>query len=247
MGTAAAVVGGSVVSGLIGANAAGDAADTASAAQRYAADIGNEQFQQTREDLSPYRDQGASALTRLAGFGESRVNPNEFIPGEQDPFNFELSPGYQFRKSEQDNAINRNAAGLGKFLSGNRLEEIMQRSGNLASQEFGDAFNRNQVVQQGQFQRGLSRFATAQGQESDYLNRLQNLAGIGLGAATRTGQFGAKNASTAANAAVQSAQAQGAAQIAGANAIQGAVGDISMFAGMGGFNQPVRNFTYAGS
>jgi hypothetical protein len=192
----------------------------------------------------------------LAGFGQSQVDPSQFLPqGQQQAFdpsqvNQFIDPGFQFRQQEQLGALNKQSAGMGKFLSGNRLEGILQRSGDLASQEYGQAFGRavtsNQLqnqAQAAQFGQGVSRFGIAQGQESDYLTRLQNLASGGQAAAGLTGQFGAQAAGQGAQAATQAANAQAAAQIARTQALQGTMGNIAMFAGQGGFQQPVRQFT----
>jgi hypothetical protein len=256
MGTAAAVVGGSIISGALGARGAEKAAGISAAGQREAAQIAAQQQAQTRADLSPFRQAGVTALGQLGGFGQSRVDPSQFLPQEQlqrfDPSQVGqfIDPGFQFRQQEQERAIGRQSAGMGKFLSGNRLEEILKRSGELASQEYGQAFGRAVTTQQlesqrqqAQFGQGLSRFGIAQGQESDYLTRLQNLASGGQAAAGLTGQFGAQAAGMGAQAATQAANAQAAAQLAQSQALQGTMGNIAMFAGQGGFQQPVRQFT----
>lgn len=105
------------------------------------------------------------SLQELAGYGRSQVAPGEYIPasnlpafdpqsnvqdfdiyGGQPEYNplvdMSRDPGVQFRQQEQERAINRNMAGMGKVLSGNRLEELMARSGDLASQEYGAAYGR---------------------------------------------------------------------------------------------------------
>jgi len=105
------------------------------------------------------------ALQELAGYGRSQVLQGDYIPASDMPdfdprssiqdFNIrgdqpaydssvdmDRDPGVQFRQQEQERAINRNMAGMGKILSGNRLEELMSRSGDLASQEYGAAYNR---------------------------------------------------------------------------------------------------------
>jgi hypothetical protein len=115
-------------------------------------------------EVTGYGEGGA--LSQLAGYGRSQVAPGEYIPEsaipEYDPRSaiqgFDVAgdqpaydrltditqdPSYQFRKTEQDRAINRNMAGMGKLMSGNRLEELMARSGDLASQEYGNAYQRN--------------------------------------------------------------------------------------------------------
>lgn len=118
-------------------------------------------------------------LQELAGYGGSRVATGDYIPasdvptfapgsdiqdfdirGDQPVFdptiNMERDPGVAFRRQEQERAINRNMAGMGKLLSGNRMEELMARGGDLASQEYGQAYGRNL----GEYELGRAREAT---------------------------------------------------------------------------------------
>lgn len=107
------------------------------------------------------------ALNTLADYGRSRVNPGDYIPPSDIPqyqrsvidvdpninapvegynslLDLNSDPSYQFRKAEQERAINRNMGAMGKIASGNRLDEIMKRSGEMASQEYAAAYGRNQ-------------------------------------------------------------------------------------------------------
>ncbi len=63
---AAAVVGGSVVSGLLGANAASDAAGIQAGATREGVAEQRRQYDQTRADQAPFRDTGSAAVYRIA-------------------------------------------------------------------------------------------------------------------------------------------------------------------------------------
>ena len=78
------------------------------------------------------------ALNRLADYGRSQVDEGQYIPNV-DPFQFNLQdykdPGYDFRVGEAERGLNRNAAGMGKLLSGNRLRGIMDLNQEMASQE----------------------------------------------------------------------------------------------------------------
>lgn len=130
-------------------------------------------------DESGERVGGAGALGELAGYGRSDVLSGDYIPasdvpsfapssdiqdfnirGDQPVFDptvdMERDPGVAFRRQEQERAINRNMAGMGKLLSGNRMEELMARGGDLASQEYGQAYGRNL----GEYELGRAREAT---------------------------------------------------------------------------------------
>jgi len=110
-----------------------------------------------KEQITGYT---GGALNQLADYGRSRVDaggiPEFNVDGTVSSFgrgsrqnqydpNFDINrdPGVQFRQQEQERAINRNMAGMGKFQSGNRMEELLKRSGELASQEYGQAYGRN--------------------------------------------------------------------------------------------------------
>jgi hypothetical protein len=55
---------------------------------------------------------------------------------------FEADPGYQFRMDEAMKALNRRAAAQGMTNSGSTLKELARFGQNLASQEYGNAYNR---------------------------------------------------------------------------------------------------------
>lgn len=234
--TAAAVTAGAAV---YSANQAGRAGESVAAGAEGANQLSADQFEQSRQDLSPYRDiavgreipqefdeQGYSdaveqydlaleeiralpprlanlagerfaelgprpnrvsyaqantniqyeggALNELADYGRTQIDQGDFIPASEVPqfgdfvgdlpninnqvpdfdvqgnipqydptaFDLQSDPSYQFRKAEQDRSINRNFANAGKLLSGNRAEELLSRSGDLASQEYAAARGR---------------------------------------------------------------------------------------------------------
>jgi len=252
------LLGASLGSSFLGSGAATDAANISAGASRYDANLTDQQYQQNRQDLSPYRDvatgepiydtQGnitgytGGALNQLADYGRSQVNQGDYIPASNIPNydpNIDLSkdPSYQFRLNEQNRQINRNMAGMGKLTSGNRLEEIMARSGQMASQEYAAADARNARdygINRGNettiYNRGVGDYSRAYGAEGDYLNRLASLSNIGQTATTNTGRFGANAAASQGNSIVDAANAQAAGTIGAANAVQSGIGDITSLA-----------------
>jgi hypothetical protein len=61
------------------------------------------------------------------------------------------NPAYQFRQQEAQKALERSAASRGGLLSGQFAKALQERSQGLASEEFGNAFNRlSGVVGMGQ-------------------------------------------------------------------------------------------------
>lgn len=159
------IVGGGL--GLAGSaiqgGAARDAASQQAAALRNAQQWQMQQYNQTRADLSPYRQAGADALSKL-----SALTANPF------QFNFDSSdPGYQFRLRQGADALNASAAARGGYFSGGTGRALVDYGQGMASQEYQNAFNRAL----------MGRQLTAA--------ELQALAGMGQNAASMQGDTGA--------------------------------------------------------
>ena len=249
-GVIAAVGGSSLAGAYIGAQGSRDAARISAGASNRAADLQFEQYEQTRADLAPYRETGYRALDRLEAYGPSRTVSGEYIPASEIPqfdpsqINLEEDPGYQFRVSEAMRQIDRLSAGQGNLLSGNRVEEVIGRSQDIASQEYGNVYNRAlqryniDVGREGEIRRrGVEDFSLAYGQEQDYLNYLRNLAGTGQVATSQTAQIGAQAASGAGQNIVAAGNAAAAGRIGQASAYQNVLSDattLSLLYGTGG-------------
>lgn len=65
IGTTAAIIGASAVGGLAQSQAAGQAADAQTAAANASLDLQQQMFEQSREDLEPYRNSGIPAVNAL--------------------------------------------------------------------------------------------------------------------------------------------------------------------------------------
>ena len=94
---------------------------------------------------------GLSGRTGAAGYGSANqpfsmagFDPNSLMRnfGATD---FQTDPGYNFRLSEGLKAIDRQAAARGGLISGAGLKAAGRFGGDLASQEYGNAFNRFQT------------------------------------------------------------------------------------------------------
>jgi hypothetical protein len=253
-GLAEGIIGGNLLSGMLGADASEDAANIQAATGREGIAEQRRQYDLTRADQMPWLEAGRNALATYSGYGPSRIDPNQYIPASNIPqfdvnkLNLYADPSYQFRLNEQNRAINRNAAGMGKFLSGNRLEELMARSGDMASQEYGNMYGRaiqDYGLQTGReadmYNRGVGSYGRAYGQETDYLNRLAGISGTGQSTAAGLGQVGMQTGSNISNSLANIGAAQGAGRIGQASAWQGMLGDMTSLGtmyGMGAFNQP---------
>ena len=112
-----------------------------------------------------------NALTpeqKTEALGEEYVPPTEGTPGTPGllagPGEFEESPGYQFVKSEGQNAITNSLSARGKVDSGQGAKEAGRYATGLASQEYGNFWNRYQ----------------------DKIRGYQSVAGIGQNTANNT-------------------------------------------------------------
>ena len=187
-----------VTSSVIGSQAAKSAASKQADAARYAAQLQQEQFNLTNEQQKPYREAGYSALSDIGAmkpYLTQQYTPEDFAQG--------IDPGYQFRLQQGQEATNRMANMGGGMISGNALKGAQDYTQGLASQEYGNAFNRFQT------------------QRSNIYNSLASIAGLGQ---TSLGQTTAAGTTAAGNIGANIANA-GAAQAGGivgqANALSG--------------------------
>ena len=197
---AAAIVGSSLVTGYMGSKSAKDAARTTSDATVQAALIQQEMYEQGREDLAPYRESGYAALQDI-----ENLKPLLTTQFGEDQLAQYLDPSMAFRMKYGTQATERLANVGGGALSGNTLRALNEFGQNLASTEYGNAFN---------------RFQTERG---NIYNTLANIAGMGQGAVNTGVGMGTTTAQNLGTLAVGGAQAQAAGQIGSANAISNAL------------------------
>lgn len=195
---AAAVIGSAVV-GAAGSAYAGKksskAAETQAASADRASEIQQENFEQTRKDLAPYKQAGDTSLNQLMGQMGTNGYFNQNFTG-QDIYS---DPSYQFRLQQGQNAIQSSAAAQGGLLSGATLKALQNYGQESASQEYGNAYNRFNADQTNRY------------------NRLSNLVGVGQNAAAQVGNAGAQTSQAIANNTMQGANALAAGQVANAN------------------------------
>jgi hypothetical protein len=152
-----------VTSSVIGADAAGKAADIQAGAQRDALAYQKQQYEDIRKLSTGGRAAGANALNQLGALGSGtygmydaegnqigtgtgsgyftqQYTPEEFAKGQD--------PGYQFRLQQGQEATNRMANMGGGMISGNALKGQEDYTQGLASTEFTNAFNRFQTGRQ---------------------------------------------------------------------------------------------------
>jgi len=193
---------------LLGAAASKSAAKTQAGAAQQAADVQRSQFEQTREDQAPYRQAGYNALAELQRTAGNVPGAFKFGAGD-----YQADPGYAFRLSEGQKALDRQAAARGGLISGGALRAAQRYGQEMGSQEFGNAYNR-----------ALTGYNTDVARENQLYNRQAALAGIGQTATNLVGQAGQNYANAAGNLMTGAGAAQAAGQVGMANALTGGLG-----------------------
>lgn len=206
MGIEAAIIGGSVASGLLGANAAKSSAKTQAAAADRAAALQQQQFDKQVELQEPWRQAGMTALNALTPLATN------YTPFSMEQF--QQDPGYAFRLSEGQKALERSAAARAGLQSGSALKAAARFGQDYGSQEYQNAFNRYQTERQAR------------------LGPLQSLAGVGQTTAAQLGQSGQQMASNVGEMMTSGAAARASGYMGGANALSSALGQgMNMYQG----------------
>jgi hypothetical protein len=209
MYAAGAMALGSVAGGLISASGAQSAAGTQAASYDRAADLQKQQFDEQKRLSEPYRQAGLTGQNRLmellglggnagaAGYGQYS---RDF--GMQD---FQQDPGYAFRLSEGLKQLGSQARAQGGAGGGRTMMGIQNYAQGLASQEYGNAFNRYQTNRANQLQPLGSLMSSGQA--------------AAVGQAAQAGQYGVN----AGNLMGQAGQSIAAGQMGAANSIGNAL------------------------
>lgn len=162
-------------SALLGANAASKAAKTQAGAADRATELQERMFNKQLELQQPFQEAGVNALNRMRS-GD--------VMGMMDP-------SYQFRLGEGMKALDRQAAARGGLISGGALKAAQRYGQDVASTEFGNAYNRLASMA------GLGQTATGAmgGAAGQFGANAGNLM-TGAGAARASGYVGGANALT---------------------------------------------------
>lgn len=189
----AAIIG----SSLLGGKSAEKAANTQADAANRAAELQYKQYQENVERQKPFYDVGVNALPEL-------VAASKYTNFGMDQF--QQDPGYAFRLSEGQKALERNAAARGGLISGGALKAAQRYGQEMGSQEYMNAFNRYQT------------------ERAARLNPLQSLAGMSQTTANTLGTAGQNMASNVGEAYQGAANARASGYVGGANALTSGLG-----------------------
>ena len=206
-----------VGTGLLQSNAATRAADIQANAANQALAQQQKNFETINAQQAPYRGAGYGALNKLAGMGSGQTQmydetgkpigavtgATDYLTRQFNPEDFAagIDPSYQFRLQQGQMANQRAANVGGGALSGNTLRGLQDYTQNLASTEYGNAFNRFQT------------------QRQNIYNTLAGIAGIGQTGQTAANTAGTNLANAASQLGVGAAGAQAAGQVGQTNAL----------------------------
>ena len=218
-----AMVGGSVLTGIMGANAAHDAASTQAGAAR---DASAAQLQATRESNAmqqkmydenvkrqdPYLQAGNTALSQLQG----GLAPGGQFTQNFAPSDLAMDPSYKWRLQQGTQNLNASAAARGLMGSGQNLKDITDYAQGAASTEYGNAYNRYRTNREDLYSK-LSGL-TQMGQ-----NTATGVGTQGMAMAGQIGQNTMTGAQNASNYATGGANASAAGLIGQSNAFGGAI------------------------
>jgi hypothetical protein len=249
-------------SSIIGAGAAKTAATTQADASAQANQLLYQMYKEQQGLQEPFRQAGLTAQNKLMdvlGLSKNTTAPGygsatgTFKMEGFDPASlmkdfsaadFTADPGYAFRLSEGQKALERSAAARGGLLSGTTGKNLLRYGQEMGSQEFGNAFNRfnvNRAAKSGEYANAFNRYQT---ERANLLNPLQSLAGVGQ-SATNTLTGAASNYGTSAGANITGAGAATAAgQVGQANAINNALSSYLNYSSNADLADAVRRSAY---
>jgi hypothetical protein len=218
MGIETAIIGSALVGGAASMAGARKASKAQSKAADQAAQVQRETFERQVELQEPFRQAGITSqneLMRLLGIGgDASAADYGMLTRGYRPEDLQMDPGYAFRLSEGQKALERSAAARGGLLSGSMLKGAQRFGQEMGSQEYMNAFNR------------------AQAQLGTRLGTLGSLYGAGQASAQQiAGQAGQMGANVG-NLMNQSAQARASGYMGQANALSNALGQAAMGYGM---------------
>jgi hypothetical protein len=174
-----------------GAQTQADAMRESAAYQKQMFDIQNEQQR-------PYREAGYTALNDIVG-----MKPYLTKQFGQEDFQAGIDPSYNWRLQQGNLATTNLANQAGGLIGGNALQGLTNYGQNLASTEFGNAFNRFQT------------------ERSNIYNNLASIAGLGQTSLGQTGQLAGTVSQGVGGAISGAGSALGAGQVAMGNALGG--------------------------
>lgn len=183
-----------LVAGALGALGSFLGGRSQAKANRYAAELEQKRYEQTREDLAPYRDGGAMGLEtylKELGFRDGTYTAPQGPNMDLDAIGagYQASPGYQYALEQGQRAIERSRAARGLAQSGGALKELQRHAMGLQNQDYYNYVDQKRQGLQQNYNIDQAR-----------LSVLGGLADMGQSSSSLTGNFGANAAANASRA-----------------------------------------------
>lgn len=219
------LTGANLVSGLLGASSASDAANAQLQAANNATALQQMIWQTQQQQQAPYRTQGYNALNTIASMLPGQQyqydqNGNLVVDANNQPvmttgsgylthqfgsedLNAALAPNYAFQLEQGQNATRNAANATGGLVGGNAMKALQDYTQNFAGNAYQNAFNNYQA------------------QRGNIYNTLAGIAGLGQTATTQTGKAAQNYANAASELGVGGAAASAAGRIGATSALTG--------------------------
>lgn len=201
--------GASLVGGVMQSNALQQAANTQSDATQRAIDLQRQVNQQQTALNAPFYSAGVTGQNRLLDLlglsGNKGAQGYGKYAQDFSMNDFQADPGYAFRLSEGQKALDRSAAARGGLISGGALKAATRYGQDMGSQEYQNAYTRYQT------------------NRTNQLNPLGSLMQSGQAAANQTSSALGNYGSNVGNLMGQQGQSQAAGQLGASNTIGNAV------------------------
>jgi len=189
-------IGATIGSAVIGAGANLLGGNMQASAANNAANLNEQQYQQTRSDLLPYNKAGQTATNALL-----KALPSLTAPVTMDEATLRQTPGYQFNLNQGLKSVQNGAAARGLGASGAALKGAAGYATGLADSTYQNQFN-NAVTNK------LNAY-----------NMLSGVSSLGENAAAQTGAYGTQAAANAGNALTNAGTAQAAGLVGAGNSL----------------------------
>jgi hypothetical protein len=213
------MAGASIVSGLIGSDAASSAADAQMQASANQIALQKEMFDTQNKQLAPQRAVGYNAINNINSFLGGKYQTydaqgNPVMQTGEDYFthrfsnadlNANLAPNYDWQLNQGKQATNAQSNATGGLVGGNSLKALNDYTQNYA---------------QGAYQNAFNNYST---QRQNIYNTLAGIAGLGQNASNTTANLASNTANSISNLGVGGANAAAAGTIGSANAITGGI------------------------
>lgn len=184
---------GDLTGGLIGESSAEKAAKAAKAAsaeaKAEAQGYVDESWDYLTDTLQPYADYGTQGMEAVAGMQSPDAPTLQQFQFGKEEFEAGVDPGYQFRLAESLRAADRGFSKNRNLGAGNRAIGLADRAGEVASNEYQNAWQRALTANTANNQTLSGQYALNANKYGMDLSKNQYLADVGFGAAQRLGDY----------------------------------------------------------